>query len=462
MNWLAEINTAVNNVVWGVPALLLILGAGLLLTLALRGVQFAHFGYAMKNTIGKMFHKSTAKAGEVTPLQAVTTALAATVGTGNITGITWAVTLGGAGALFWLWVAALLGMATKYAEVTLAVKYRERNADGDWVGGPMYYIKNGLGKSWKWLAAVFAALGMLASFGIGNASQVSNIADAANTVLSAFGSGANAETVNLIVGIVVALLVGVVVLGGIKRVGEVTEKLVPLMAALYITACLVVIFANVGKLPHVFGMIFRGAFTPSAVTGGAVGITVRQCITWGVKRGVFSNEAGLGSAPIAHAATSETNPVRQGLYGIFEVFMDTIVICSLTGLTLLLGLEESAIGYGVKGSVALNVSAVGSVFGYKGAAVVVGVGLTLFALSTALSWGLYGTRCIEYLLGKKAARPYQVVYMLAAVASATLPLQLAWDIADTLNGLMAIPNLIGVLLLSPVVVKLTREHFAKK
>ena len=302
-------NSWLNDIVWGIPALFLLMGAGIILTVGLKGFQFRKFGYAMKNTVGKMFKKQEAKAGEVTPLQALTTALAATVGTGNIAGITTAVTLGGAGAIFWLWVSALLGMATKYSEVLLSVKYRERNVLGDWVGGPMYYIKNGLGKNWKWLGAVFCVLGGLASFGIGNAVQVGNITDSINTAIQSFVPAAadHQMVINIVVAVILMAVIGVVLVGGIKRIGEVTEFLVPIMSIIYIAACLVVIALNVTKVPTVFGMIFQGAFTPAAVTGGAAGVGIKTCITWGVKRGVFSNEAGLGSAPIAHAATSETD-----------------------------------------------------------------------------------------------------------------------------------------------------------
>jgi len=460
---IAKVNSAVNNVVWGVPALFLLMGAGIVLTLGLKGFQFRKFGYAMKNTVGKMFEKQQAGEGEVTPIQALTTALAATVGTGNIAGVTTAVTLGGAGTLFWLWISALLGMATKYSEALLAVKFRERNEQGDWVGGPMYYIKNGLGKKWTWLAAVFCIFGGLASFGIGNAVQVGNIIDSINNAIVQFVPSAAAQTkvINMVLGVVLMAIVGVVLIGGIKRIGSVTERLVPIMAIIYIASCLVVVAANVASVPRIFGMIFQGAFTPAAVTGGAAGIGVKLCVQWGVKRGVFSNEAGLGSAPIAHAATSETDPVKQGLYGIFEVFMDSIVICTLSGLTILLALDQTTLHYGVEGTTALNAMALGSVFGPKLGSLIIAVGLSLFALSTVLSWGLYGTRCWEFIFGAKAIKPYQVIFTAVVLVGATLELDLAWAIADTLNGLMAIPNLIGVLLLCPVVFQATKEHFQK-
>lgn len=464
METIASVNSAINGVVWGLPMLILLVGAGILLTLMTKGMQFRKFGYAMKNTLGKIFQKGEAKEGEITPFQAMTTALAGTVGTGNIAGIVTAVTLGGPGSIFWLWITALIGMCTKYSEVLLAVKFRERNERGEWVGGPMYYIKNGLGKNWKWLGAIFSIFAALAAFGIGNAVQVGNITSSINTVIVAFNPEFSGQsTVNVVLGIILVILVAIVLFGGIKRLGSVTEKLVPFMAVVYIVACLVVIIFNAGTLGGVFHDIFSGAFTPSGVTGGAVG-SMMLVITWGVKRGVFSNEAGLGSAPIAHATTSETDCVKQGLYGIFEVFMDTIVICTLTGLTLMCGLRGLGIGidYGVQGDTSLMAAALGSVFGSKGGAIIIAVGLALFAFSTVLSWSLYGTRCVEFLFGNKAVKPYQIIFIIVIFVGATMDLALAWDIADTLNGLMAIPNLIGVIALSGVVVRETKRHFAEK
>jgi len=462
MDFIANINNAINGFVWGLPMLVLLMGAGLFLSLRTGFVQFRKFGHAMKNTIGKIFQKTKAKAGSVTPFQAMTTALAATVGTGNIAGITWAITLGGAGAIFWMWIAALLGMCTKYAEIVLAIKFRERNAEGDWVGGPMYYIRNGLGKNWKWLSVLFALFGALAAFGIGNAVQVGNITDSLNSAIQTFvpAAAASAETISLIIGIIVAVIVAFTSLGGIKRIGSVTEKMVPFMSALYIIGSLVIVFINADQLGTVFGMIFKGAFNPSAVVGGVGGIVIKECITWGVKRGVFSNEAGLGSAPIAHAAADVDHPVKQGLYGIFEVFVDTIVICTLTGLTLLVsGID---LNYGVKGTTALNMQAFATVMGDKLAAVVIGVGIALFALSTILSWALYGGRCVEFMLGNKARKVYLWIFVVICVVGATMDLGLAWDIADTLNGLMAIPNLIVLIGLSGVVVSVTKDYFSKK
>ena len=468
----AEFVNYLNGIAWGPWMLLLLVGTGVFLSVKLGFIQFARFGYAMKNTIGKVFQKQTAAGGEVTPFQAMTTALAATVGTGNIAGVTGAIAVGGPGAVFWMWLSAIFGMCTKYAEVVLAVRYRERNAKGDWVGGPMYYIRNGLGRKWNWLAVLFSILACLAAFGIGNMTQVNTIASSFNSAVDAFGGNTAANTVlffgqtvpvsSIAVGGVVAVIVALVLFGGIKRIGAVTEKLVPFMAVIYIIAALCVIGTNIGAVGKVFGMIFKGAFSAEAALGGAFGITIMQTIQKGVGRGVFSNEAGLGSAPMAHAATSETDPVKQGLYGIFEVFMDTIVICTLTALTVLCGVEAGVdITWGQSAGTEVIGAAFSTVFGAKAGSLLVAVGISLFALSTILSWSLYGTRCCEFLLGHKVTLVYQILFVCVVVIGATLDLELVWNIADTLNGFMAIPNLVALLGLSGVVVKLTREYFAK-
>lgn len=459
-----SINGSVNDVVWGIPMMILIVGVGLYLSIRTGFLQFGKFGYAMKNTIGRIFKKSEVEKGAVTPFQALTTALAATVGTGNIAGVTGAIALGGPGAVFWMWISALVGMVTKYSEILLAVKFRERNADGDWVGGPMYYIKNGLGKNWKWLAVVFSIFGALAAFGIGNIAQGNTIAGSINSAVQAFNPAAvdYTETINIIVGVVCAVFIGSVLLGGLSRIGKVTEKLVPFMSVLYIISALIVIFANVENIGSVFQSIFVGAFTPEAVVGGAAGVGLMAAIKRGVGRGVFSNEAGLGSAPIAHAASSETNPVKQGLFGIFEVFADTIVICTLTALAVLCSLGVDGINYGAKAGAELTISAFSTTFGGKAAGVVIAVGITLFALSTMLSWSLYGTRCAEFIFGSKSNKIYQIVFIVVVIMGATMDLGLAWDISDTLNGLMAIPNLVAVLGLSGVVIKMTKDYFKDK
>ena len=462
-----------DGIAWGPWMLVLLLGTGVFLSIRVGFIQFRKFGYAMKNTIGKVFHKQSAGNGEVTPFQAVTTALAATVGTGNIAGVTGAIAIGGPGAVFWMWVSALFGMVTKYSEVVLAVRYRERNEKGDYVGGPMYYIRNGLGPKWNWLAVTFSALGALAAFGIGNMTQVNTIAGAVNTAIDAFGGNTQGATVTLfgqivpvssiVVGLLVAMVVGLVLFGGIKRIGSVTEKLVPFMALAYILCSLTVVLCNVSALGRIFGMIFKGAFGAQAALGGAFGITIMTTIQKGVGRGVFSNEAGLGSAPIAHAASSEVDPVKQGFYGIFEVFMDTIVICTLTALTLLCGVERGVpITWGESAGAELIIASFATVFGAKLGSFIIAIGISLFALSTILSWSLYGTRCTEFIVGTKRVLPYQILFVLVVVVGATLKLELVWDIADTLNGFMAIPNLVVLLGLSGVVVKLTQNYFSKE
>jgi len=468
----ADFINYLNGIAWGPWMLLLLVGTGVYLSFRVGFIQFGKFGYVMKNTIGKVFTKHDAGEGEVTPFQAVTTALAATVGTGNIAGVTGAIAVGGPGAVFWMWVSALFGMVTKYAEVVLAIRYRERNEKGDWVGGPMYYIKNGLGKSWNWLAVVFSLLGAVAAFGIGNMTQVNTIASSINNAIDAFGGNTAARAITVMgqtvpftsiaIGAVVAVVVALVLFGGIKRIGAVAEKLVPFMAIIFIVCGLSVVLSNLGAMGKVFGMIFKGAFSAEAALGGAFGITIMTTIQKGVGRGVFSNEAGLGSAPMAHAASSVSDPVKQGLYGIFEVFMDTIVICTLTALTVLCGVESGVpIVWGQSAGTELVGAAFGTVFGTKAGSTIVAVSISLFALTTILSWSLYGSRCCEFLLGTKAVKPYQILFVCVILIGATLKLQLVWDIADTLNGFMAVPNLIALLGLSGVVIRLTKEHFAE-
>ena len=454
-----QLNEIINSFVWGVPMLVLLIGTGVYFSVRTGFIQIFKFGFAMRNTVGKAFKKQKAGAGAVTPFQAMTTALAATVGTANIAGVTSAVTLGGAGALFWMWISAFIGMCTKYAEVVLAVRYRERNKAGEWVGGPMYYIKNGLGERHRWLADIFCILGAVAALGVGNAVQVGNMTGAINQTVVAFSPAAagNEGTISLVIGIIVAVLTALTLFGGVKRIGRVTELIVPFMALIYIAAALVVIIVHADAVGGAFGQIFSQALTPHAAIGGAAGLSVKTAVSWGFRRGVFSNEAGLGSAPIAHAASSEKNPVIQGMYGIFEVFLDTIIICTITGLTLLvsgIGLE-----YGSYGSISLNIAAFATVFGDRGAGLILSIGMTMFALATVFGWSLYGMRCVEYLFGSRSVRIYQMLYVAVCVLGATAELESVWQVADTLNGLMAIPNLIAVLALSGVVVKLTRAQF---
>ena len=452
------INTAVNNFIWGVPAMVCIFGVGLYLSIRTNFLQIRKFPYAIKTTLGRIFRKRDASDGAITPFQAVCTALAATVGTGNIAGVAGAIAIGGPGAIFWMWVSALFGMCTKYAEVTLAVHYREINANGELVGGPMYYIKNGLSKKWHWLAYLFAAFGVLTVFGTGNATQVNTITTAINSALLNYNviSESAVSTSNLIIGIIIAILIAMILLGGIKRIGHVTEKLVPFMALLYILLGLGVILLNIQNVPSVFASIFRGAFQPRAVTGGIV-LSMFTSLKKGVSRGIFSNEAGLGTGSIAHACADTKKPVKQGMFGIFEVFTDTIVICTLTALVILC--SGVAVDYGKAAGAELTILGFTSTYG-SWVSIFTAVAMCCFAFSTAVGWGLYGARCIEFLFSEKVIKPFMVIYSLVAILGATANLGLMWSIAETFNGLMAIPNLIALFLLSGTVVKLTKEYFA--
>ena len=451
-----------NTVAWIYILLPCVAIGGIYFTIRNRGIQFIKFGYVLKNTIGKLFKKQTAAAGAITPFQALTTTLAATVGTGNIVGTSQAIAMGGYGAIFWLWIAALLGMIIKYSEVTLSVHYRERNEKGDWVGGPMYYITKGLGKGWKWLAVLFAVFAIGASFGIGNLSQANSITGALNNAVTAFAPAMadHSFIISLVAGIALAALTGLALFGGIKRIGKVTELLVPLMSLLYIIFTVTVIVVNFGNVGDAFGKIFTAAFTPKAVLGAASGIALKEALVWGLRRSAFSNEAGLGSAAIAHAAAETEGPVQQGIFGIFEVFVDTILICTLTGLTIIV--SGVPVEFGVKPGSELITAAFATVFGSKVSAAFVAISLMFFAYSTILGWSLYGTRCMEYLLGMKATKVYQAIFIVMIVVGATVSLDIVWDISDTFNGLMAIPNFFALFALSGVVAKLTKEHFFPK
>lgn len=452
-----SINNVVNNFIWGVPAMICIIGVGLVLSFRTRFLQIRKFPYAMKVTIGRMFRKKQAADGAMTPFQAVCTALAATVGTGNIAGVAGAIAIGGPGAVFWMWISALLGMCTKFSEVTLAVHFREKNDNGEFVGGPMYYIKNGLKKHWHWLAYLFAAFGVITVFGTGNATQVNTITTAIDSALFNYGiiSKDSVSNINLVIGIVLAVLLALILLGGIKRIGQVTEKLVPFMALFYVVLALGVVILNINHVPAVFKEIVEGAFSPASVTGGVVG-SFFMSMKKGVSRGIFSNEAGLGTGSIAHACADTRKPVKQGFFGIFEVFVDTIVICTLTALVILC--SEVPITYGQAAGAELTISGFTATYG-NWVSLFTAVAMCCFAFSTIIGWGLYGARCIEFLFGTKVNKPFMFVYSLVAIVGATLDLGLLWSIAETFNGLMAIPNLIAVFLLSGVVVKLVREHF---
>ena len=450
-----KINQAVNGFIWGVPAMICIIGVGLLLSVRTRFIQVRKFGAAMKNTIGKIFDKTQAKDGSMSPFQAVCTALAGTVGTGNIAGGAGAIALGGPGAIFWMWCSAFLGMCTKFSEVTLAIHFREKNANGEYVGGPMYYIKNGLSKKWHFLAVLYALFGVLTVFGTGNATQVNTIVSSIHSALHNLHitDGTVDERANLIFGIFIAALVAMVLLGGIQRIGQVSEKLVPFMAVLYVILAIGVVILHINRVPAVFAMIFKSAFTPQAATGGIIG-SMFLSMKKGVSRGIFSNEAGLGTGSIAHACADTNNAVHQGMFGIFEVFMDTIVICTLTGLVILLGAPN--IVYGQAAGAELTISGFTATYG-GWVSIFTAVAMCCFAFSTIIGWGLYGSRCIEFLGGEKLVRPFLVAYSFVSIIGATINLGLLWDIADTFNGLMAIPNLIALLILSGQVKKLALD-----
>ena len=455
-----SVNSVVNNFIWGVPAMICIIGVGLLLSVRTKFLQIRKFPYAMKQTIGKIFDKKDASEGAMTPFQAVCTALAGTVGTGNIAGVAGAIAIGGPGAVFWMWISALLGMCTKFSEVTLAVHFREKNAVGDWVGGPMYYIKNGLKKHWHWLAVLFALFGVLTVFGTGNATQVNTITTAIDSALLNFNiiPESSTKVVNLVIGIIVAILVAMILLGGVKRIGRVTERLIPFMALLYIVLAFGVIILNIDRVPGVFHSIIDGAFHPASVTGGIVG-SFFLSMKKGVARGIFSNEAGLGTGSIAHACADTGEPVKQGMFGIFEVFTDTIVICTLTAMVILC--SGIPVGYGSDAGAELTISGFTATYG-NWVSIFTAIALCCFAFSTIIGWGLYGSRCMEYLSSEKWVKPFMVVYALVAIVGATMDLGMLWSIAETFNGLMAIPNLIALFLLSGTVVKLVKDYFARQ
>ena len=453
-----SVNGALNSFAWGPLMLLLLVGTGIYLTIKVKWLQVTHFGRILKNTVGTLFKKQDSKdhGANISPFQAVTTALAGTVGTGNISGVTGAIFTGGAGAVFWMWVAAFFGMITKYAEILLAMKYRIKDENGVYHGGPMYYIENGIGKNWKWLAVIFCLLGGFASFGIGNIAQSSEISGALTDLF---------KLPPLASGILIAVVVALVTLGGIKRIGKVTSLLVPFMSIFYIVAGIILILMRITHIPAVFGQIFAGAFSFKSVGGGLFGYTIMMAMKQGFARGVFSNEAGLGSAPIAHAASSTEKPCEQAIWGVFEVFIDTIVICSITAFAVLLSgildAEGGLSAYASKGAAAaaaFNTILPGTLGGK-----IIELSLLFFALSTILSWAYYGENCWGYLTknNKTFILIYKIIFALVCIVGAMGSGTLMWDIADTLNGLMAIPNLIALLMLSGVVAKVTKDYFSK-
>lgn len=442
MELLLSVLNTVSGWVWGVPTLALILLVGIWLTVIIRGVSITRIPFAFVQLIKG---RSANGVGTVAPFSALMMSLSATIGTGNIAGVATAIGLGGPGALFWMWCSALFGMATKYAEAVCAVHYREKNAEGKHVGGPMYYIKNGLGKRWLWLAACFAFFGSIAGFGIGNMVQANSVAD---SLADAFGVN------RVITAFVLMILVGAVIWGGVTRIATVAKKLVPLMALSYLVAGVIVLGANFAEIPAAIALVFKSAFSPVAAQGGFAGAAVALAIEKGIARGVFSNEAGLGSAPIAHAAAATDSPVRQGTIAMLGTFIDTLIVCSITGLAIIV----SGVWTGTEQGAAMSQAAFNSVLPYGDK--IVSVALVLFAFTTIIGWSYYGERCVEYLFGRGAIRVFRYAWVVAIPVGVMLKLEVVWIIADILNGLMALPNLVALLLLSGVVAKLTREFYA--
>ena len=466
---ISSINSAVNGVVWGVPALVLLIGTGVLMTVLTRFFQFTRFGHMWKNTIGGIFKKSSIrKSGDkhsISQFQALCTALSATIGTGNIAGVAYAITMGGPGAVFWMWIAAIVGMMTNYSENVLGIFFRRRNENGEWSGGAMYYLRDGVGAmkygriAGRVLAVLFSLFAIIASFGIGNMGQVVSITESINTLVSA-----ETNTVNIITALVVIALLSLVIIGGLRRIATTNERIVPFMAVFFIVGSLVIIIMNIGKVPAAFGAIIKGAFNFEAAAGGVGGAVIAQAMTWGFKRGVFSNEAGLGSSVMVHSASNVKEPVVQGLWGIFEVFADTIIVCTCTALVILTtGVVDLETGASISGATKLGLAteAFTKSFGTFGG-VFLAVAVSLFAFTTILGWSYYGTKAWESLFGTKSTLIYKIIFIAMVIVGATIDVSLAIDLSDTFNGFMAIPNLIGVVCLSGLVVKITRNYTDRK
>lgn len=471
MQGLTSVNTAINDVVWGVPALTLLIGTGILMTILTKFFQFGKIKLWWGETIGKLFKKKGVRENtdknSISQFQALCTALSATIGTGNITGVALAITTAGPGAVFWMWVAAIVGMMTNYSENVLGIYYRRRNPKGEWSGGAMYYLQDGLGGKKKLkslgkvLAILFSIFAVLASFGIGNMGQISSIRESVVTVAQ---DVAGIQISEILIGVILMLVAGLVVIGGLKRIAKINERIVPFMAAFYIIGSLVIVFMNISNIGPAFASIFAGAFSFKAVAGGAGGYVIAQAMTWGFKRGVFSNEAGLGSSVMVHSTSNVKEPVTQGMWGIFEVFMDTIIVCTLTALVILTsGVVDLQTGASISGTTKLGLAteAFTKNFGSFGG-IFVAVAVTLFAFSTVLGWSFYGTKSWEFLFGTKSTMIYKVIFILAILASSVMDTSLAVDLSDTFNGLMSLPNLIGVIFLSGTVVKITKNYLNRK
>lgn len=433
----------IGGIVWGPVTLFFLFSVGFYLTVGLKLLPWRSIGRAF----GLLWAgRDSSEEGDITPFQALMTALSATIGTGNIAGVATAIFLGGPGAIFWMWITALFGMATKYAEAVLAIKFREVDSLGRYVGGPMYYVRKGMGEKWKWLAFLFALFGMLASFGIGNMVQANSVADAARSV---FGISP------MLTGLAIMGLTGVVIIGGISRIAQVAAKLVPFMAIVYVASAVVILLIHFREIPAALELIVSGAFNGAAASGGFAGAAVWAAIRFGVARGVFSNEAGLGSAPIAHAAAKTDDPVQQGMIAMLGTFIDTLIICTMTALVIILT------GVWTSGENGASLSALAFGSGIPGGEYAVTFGLIVFAFTTILGWSYYGERCAEYIFGVAAIKPYRLLWMIAIPLGAMGKLGLIWTLADVMNGLMALPNLVALVVLSPVIFRVTREVMGK-
>ena len=443
MEAITSLLNSLSSFIWGPIMLAFLLGVGVYLTIGLKLMPWRKLGHGFKLLFSGQAEKDK---GDISPFQALMTALSATIGTGNIAGVATAIFLGGPGAIFWMWITALFGMATKYGEAVLAVKYREVDSRGKRQGGPMYYIKNGLGDNWKWLGFLFALFGTIAAFGIGNMVQSNSVADALQS---------NFHIDPIITGIIMARLGGLVIIGGVKSIGAVAGKLVPIMAIAYIAGSLVVILVNIGEVGNAFGLIFSSAFSGTAATGGFAGAAVWAAIRFGVARGVFSNEAGLGSAPIAHAAAQTDDPVRQGMIAMLGTFIDTIIVCTMTALVIILT------GAWTSGETGASLSTLAYGQGIAGGNYIVTIGLVIFAFTTLIGWAYYGERCAEFIFGTAIIIPYRIVWVVAVMTGALIKLNFVWLLADVMNGFMAIPNLIALALLSPIIFKVTKDYLSK-
>ena len=448
MNILIQVSKTISNFVWGPVMLILLVGTGVYLTFGLRGITISKIGYAFKMLFEGRDKTKQEGEGDITPFQALMTSLAATVGTGNIAGVATAIFAGGPGAVFWMWITALFGMATKFGEAVLAVKFREKKETGHYAGGPMYYIKNGMSDSWNWLGWAFALFASVAAFGIGNTVQSNSVARAAEQSLDLPYWGT---------GLILTVLTFIVIIGGIERIAEVTETLVPAMAIVYILGSIWIIVVNIDQLGGAFALIFNSAFTGHAAVGGFTGAAIAQAVRFGVSRGVFSNEAGLGSAAIAHAATTTEKPARQGIVGMLGGFIDTLIVCTLTALVIIMS------GAWTSGETGAELTTIAFNKGLPGpGGLVVAFGLIFFAFSTILTWSYYGEKSLEYILGSKAIKPYRYLWVIMVFVGAVGNLNVVWALADAMNGLMIIPNLIALLVLSPIIFKETRKYFSEE